>query len=419
MTRKWILIVFLVSVAGLSGWASAEDHAGTANSGTVPAGTSGDRPAAPAEKLRDDKELKFLGENFTVVGKDYISSKYGTTLPVWLRNARERNDENDTAKTMADLFSRFSEEQRNKGDIAKIVKNAEEERAKHQGPPRDEKFTSLLDRVVWAGNAVEGKLSKLPEAQEFLKKFVGDNLDFKSGAFKTQIEENGQTKQKIASAAAGNEADKKWVRENVNREAALNFAASHKGTEISKNLVQGISWNRGGSMFVDMIGAGNTPARLVFGKNAADIPAVLTAWVEKKGAFPPVAAVEQKVADDKTWYAVNNGGRWELKQGRPGDFPADPATPSQGAPATGTATASGGLDQPKLATFAQMNCQKSGCHSSVTASGSNINDLRLVVDGAPKKFSEVVAKVDSVAKMRDGLPDAVKTQLKTWADQQK
>lgn len=94
-----------------------------------------------------------------------------------------------------------------------------------------------------------------------------------------------------------------------------------------------------------------------------------------------------------------------------------PAPNPSGTPDTG-GTSTGALSNATVLNLVRPSCQVSNCHNSIAVTGSSAADLRIVVDGAPKKFSEVVEKLTSVARMRDNVPENVKSQIRAWAQQQ-
>ncbi len=435
------LVVVLTLVVSINSF-SADEHdsskagAGVGTENTGFCGTPGCEKKRPVgSSSLKEKELSFLTTLFPNLGRTYLESTYKDTIPAALEKATgKEKDETDTSKIMAALFGTIKEDQRDA-----IAKKVEEERSneltKTTDDKRDTKYVDLLNRLSWAGKSLQGSLVKEPDAQPFLKKFVGEKLDFKSGDFK-EIQDQNQgildaMKKALAGGVTGTEA-KKFLRDNLNRDALLPFV-DHQlksgNKAFATNLLDAVSWSQGpgGPKFIDMVGPGGEPQRLFVGNDSAAMANTIKAFSTDKGGFFKNALAPTEFSSvAKEWYADNTG---KLVKGVPagattaitaplaGTTGGATSTPGTGATggtgSTATTSAPFSVAEAK-AIIDSKNCNQ--CHAGTKGEGLGTKDFVVKRGAKSYTLTDVVAAIDSdKGGMRSKVPADVQAKLRSWA----
>ncbi len=423
MMRKLTLSLAIVTLTLFAAGASAEDqHAAgdpAASTAKGPADSATPRPEAPV--LLRDKELNFLTSTFPL-NATYVKKRYGATLPAAVDKAMAK-DEEPIAKVIAEFFGTVD-----RPGLEKIAKTVEAEKANETTKdPRDERYLTLVTRLLWASKLLNGEPSKLPEAQEFNKKFAGEKLDFKSGEFKKVQDKNEEVLSKMRDALNGNTDAKKFLRDNLNRDALLSFAdGQRKGgnDKLAKDIVDAVSWNTNGQKFIDVVGPNNQTGRLYLGSKPEEIGPALKAFSEKLGFQGFSLSPTQVEAPAKEWFAGADG---KLAIGRPNGVTA-PQGPvakpdAQKGPNSSTTTttppppADGSASAAQVTSFLTSTGQCNKCHAG-TGTGSSLKDFKFAKGGKNFSLKEVLSAIDGNATMKNQVSQAAKDQIKKWADLQ-
>ncbi len=442
----WCKSLVVVLTLSLSTNLFAE-HAGSTGTGsatgTGATASSGDRSIL--DKEDNKKGVALLSENFPNLGKPFVETAFISPMkmkdgdqerevlpiPKGLEKAVKEKDETDTSAMMAIFFGTIKEGQRDT-----IVKSVEAEREKElkksKEDRRDDKHLDLLNRLFWAGKALQGTLVKDPEAQAFLKKFVGEKLDFKSGDFKKIQEQNEGILAKIKDAIDGNKDSKKYLRDTLNRDALLPFVEHQmKGgnKEFASKLVDAVSWKQtdNGPKFIDMVGAGGEPQRLFVGNNATDFQNAVKAFSERPGGagFSSNALAQEPFETvAKEWYADSSG---KLVKGVPpgaksvisAPQPNKPQTGSTGAVAQNPTTdakksaTSVKFDPAAAASLVSTKC--ASCHAGITGAGTSATGFMIKKGGDNFTLAEALQKIDAnVGGMKTKVGADVQAQLRDW-----
>lgn len=430
----WIskTLVVMIAVVSFSVMAEEGDHKGGGDGAKGAAATdkksdTASRAIAP-DQIRA-KDVDLVAKLFSHLGKDFATSIFTVGahldkvdyLP-WskaLEKAKTEKDETDTSATMAVLFGTVKDDRRDA--LLKEINEVRSAELKKDKDKLDPKYMDLLDRLMWAGKAVTGTLDKSPEAQEFLKKFVGEKLDFKSGDFKKIQDQNEDVLSKIKAAQAGDPTAKAFLRDNLNRGAALAYAKDQveKGNKAGgAGLLEAVSWKQNGTgpKFIDMVGPGNEPQRLFIGETPADQAAAIQAMGPKLANTALAQKQFEKVA--KEWW-VKDG---KLTPGVPPGAVSAIGVGEEKKITQGAESNNGGGNQPNAGSFdfkkaeAALTTSCSKCHGATTVTGSTPGDLKIkMAMKGERSLSAALNAIKTVGGMKDlaGLG----SQIEAWLAQ--
>jgi hypothetical protein len=232
----------------------------------------------------------------------------------------------------------------------------------------------------------------------------------------------------MRDALAGNNDAKKYLRDNVNRDAFLPFIDGQRkaGNEkLAKDLVDAVAWKgEGGQKFVDIVGPNKEAGRLYLGGNAEQAAAALKAFSDKFGGFSNFALAQtQHETPAKEWYAGSDG---KLVAGSPINVPiaqkpdADKtrtgaAVAAAGSIATGSSPA-GALSAAAITNFLTGTASCKGCHQDISFSGSSPRDFKATKNGKSFDLKGLATAIEQNASMKNAVSQSVKDQIKKWAE---
>jgi len=423
----WVVILLLATeafgehaeppVAACAGRASSD-------SGPQPLCRVADRPILRKEDY--PKGIGLVSELFPNLGRPFVESSFIRPLemlegerkrqvepvPVAIAIAMRSKNEKEISAVMAIYFGTINEVQRDK-----IVTQVEAERTKEKEKTtedrRDDKHVALLDRLYWAGKALQGVLVKDPEAQAFLKAFVGEKLDFTSGDFNKIQAQNETVLAKMKEARDGSKEAKQYLRDTLNRDALLPYIGhglKGENSEAAAKLVDALSWKQkdNGPKFIDMVGPAGEAQRLFLGTSPQEIASALNAFGKEKG-FTNGLAKERFEIVAREWYADSAG---KLVAGVPPGATSSKMRvppPPHGTSPTEPPKVSLTADQAKA--LIASNCVK--CHTTTTRGDSPANFL-VVADGKSYSLKGAMAKVQASATMAP-VDKSVVERLRAWA----
>jgi uncharacterized membrane protein YgcG len=379
-SMRFVVIALLGSLCSGGFHAFAEEHSAGGRPAAEAAGASGGGRRTGESRMAPAR-LEFLARVFDMPLR-VVEKKYDEPLYRALDKVTNKQGEDDVATLIARWYGTIGTKQL-PGVLEAVRKEKDDESKKD---PKDERWLSLLSRILWAAPIATGdEPVKKPEAEAF-------NAAFKE-AWEKVKEANRQFHEKLAQARTNDKAREALLK-SVDPDLVMAFLAAQakRGDEkLAKDLAQALALEGGnGQKFLDLIGGQNAEAqRLYLGKTPEEALKTIQVASDRLGNFGnTMLAPKQHENPAKNWY-VKSDGSWNV--GIPeGGAPAAPnpngnggsGGGSSGGGSSGGGSSGGGGSggfAAVVATIQSQTCTR--CHG-----GGSTNPLNLTGDGANVKL---------------------------------
>jgi hypothetical protein len=434
MNRIWIVTLVLFSTLAIA----EEKHDEAAEAAkSEEQKTAAERPKQKPTSLKPE-ETKLLSTLFRIptgsVQELFGGSDPASSIPKGV-DAAMAGDEAPLARIIADLYGTLN---RNQADVALGV--IEKERsAELDKNPRDGRYVALLDRLFWAGKILDGDPAQSEGSQKY-------NATFEQ-AFKDRQARTAIIQEKVKEALAGNNQAKDFLRNKVNRKTLMAFIDAQRKSgngKLANDLLAALAFGgeNGQQKFIDFK-VGKETHRLNLGLTPESMEKALALYSEKNGGLHTATITKKPSQNPTRTFSVKDGKIDSVASAQPatggsrrqasgtktasngtdstskakdsaetpkGGAPGGGGTPSTGGgkPAAGGGSSSGGASG--LGAFLTKNC--AGCHGEDPVAGAN---GKIKKGDQEYTIAETVKKVNSIKKMREGVPQAVKDQLAAFA----
>jgi hypothetical protein len=300
---RFVVIALLASLFTGGFHAFAEDHSAGGRPSAEAAGATGGERRTGEGRMAPTR-LEFIARVFDMPLR-VVEKKYDEPLYRALDKVANKQGEEDVATIVARLYGTIGTKQL--PDVLKAVQKEKEDESKKDR--KDERWLSLLSRILWAAPIATGdEPVKKPEAEAF-------NTAFKE-AWEKVKEANRQFHENLANAGSNAKAREALLK-SVDPDLVMAFLAAQakRGDEkLAKDLAQALALEGGnGQKFIDLIGGQNAEAqRLFLGKTPEEALKTIQVASDRLGNFGnTMLAPKQHENPAKNWY-VKSDGAWTV-----------------------------------------------------------------------------------------------------------